>query len=358
MFSDNLTHAYLFAGAPGTGKTPAAHRLACKIVCPQCAEDDIKRCPTCRRVTDGIHPDVTTLEPEGDEYLVAQIRDLIYRASVTPVEAPAKVYIITQADRFTDQAANAFLKTLEEPPAQTTFILLTHSAGAVIDTIRSRCQVVRFTPLAESEMIAELMREAGCDETDARLALAATGSSLSDARQYLSSVARQNTRTEVVRIYEDLTAMTEHEVIAAVARLQDIAAGPVKELKTTHADESAQASEFLAAAALKDLEKAYTRRERAYERRCYAEVCTVIESLLRDVVCVWSGAETLARNDDVRDDGIYRNAAITPASVARCLETVRIARRRLDMNVNAQLTLEALFLSLREECLCQRTRVR
>jgi len=167
-----------------------------------------------------------------------------------------------------------------------------------------------FVSKTETEMIAELMREAGCDETDARQALAATGASLSDAKQYLSSVARQNTRAEVVRIYADLPAMAEHEVIAAVARLQDIIAGPVKELKTTHADEATEAAAFLAGAALKDLEKTYTRRERAYERRCYVEVCTVIESLLRDVVCVWSGVKTLARNDDVRDDGIYRNAVL------------------------------------------------
>jgi len=349
-FSDALTHAYLFAGAAGTGKTDAAHKLACRIVCPDCAADT-RTCPTCRRIARGLHPDVITLEPEGGEYLIEQIRDLIYRTSLAPIEASAKVYLITDADRFTDQAANAFLKTLEEPPTRVTFILFAHSAGAVIETIRSRCQVVRFVPKPESEMIAELIRETGCDAADARAALAATGSVFADAKQFLTSVARQNTRAEVVRIYQDLPAMTDHEVVAAVKRLQEIIAGPVKELKDAHVLDSKDAADFLVGAALKELEKTHARRERAYERRCYVEVCAVLESLLRDALCRGSGAGALARNDDVRDDSIGRTPAITPGSAARCFAAIRQARWRLGANVNAQLTLEVLLLNLRKECL-------
>ena len=158
---------------PGGGKKTAAKALACALFCD---DDGCGVCAACTRVRRGVHPDVHEVRPEGAAtYLGAQIREITRDANLAPMEGSRKVYIINDADLFNDTAANAFLKTLEEPPSDVVFILMAHTYDAVLPTISSRCQVVRFRRIPPS-MAASMLRErTGATEDEALAALAAAG---------------------------------------------------------------------------------------------------------------------------------------------------------------------------------------
>ena len=112
--ADRVGHGYLFVGPPGSGKKSAALALACALFCDDAG---CGACGACSRVKRRSHPDVHLLEPEGTAgYLADQIREVIHDVSLAPIEGPYKVYILDAADLFNDASANAFLKTLEEPP--------------------------------------------------------------------------------------------------------------------------------------------------------------------------------------------------------------------------------------------------
>ena len=162
--ADRVSHAYLFVGPPGAGKATAARALACAVLC---ADDGCGACSECQRVKRGAHPDVHTVRPEGAAgYLAEQVRDIIHDVNLSPIDSQHKVYIVNDADLFNDASANAFLKPLEEPPDDVVIILMAHSFEAVLPTIASRCQIVRFRRIPESEAAAILVSQTGA-ATDA-----------------------------------------------------------------------------------------------------------------------------------------------------------------------------------------------
>jgi DNA polymerase III subunit delta' len=176
-------HAFLFVGPEGIGKHSFALRLAQTLLCervPEAKLDPCGVCPGCLQVMAGSHPDLLQVgKPEDRQELpIRVIRDLCLDLGLKPMSGRRKVAIIDDADALNDEAANAFLKTLEEPPSGSVLILVGTSAEGQLDTILSRCRVVRFDPLPESEL-AELLTEQKIVETPveaARLAKLAEGS--------------------------------------------------------------------------------------------------------------------------------------------------------------------------------------
>ena len=142
------SHAYLFCGPDGTGKSVAAVEFARLLHCDHVrlreADDACGECPPCRRITAGSHPDVLLIEPDGDTLKIDQVRRAIHRVHLTSVEGRKKVIIILHAECLTADAANSLLKVLEEPPGDTVFVLTCTDAGSTLPTIVSRCQVVPF----------------------------------------------------------------------------------------------------------------------------------------------------------------------------------------------------------------------
>ncbi|HZK49461.1 MAG TPA: DNA polymerase III subunit delta', partial [Thermoleophilia bacterium] len=158
------SHAYLFAGPAGVGKSETALAFAAGLACP---ERGCAACETCRRVLEGLHPDVEIVSPEGAVIPIGQIREINREVVMRPFEASVRVFIILDAHAMNAEAANALLKTLEEPPRHAHFVLVSDSPQRLPQTVVSRCQRVPFTSVP-SPLLATHLREAyGLSELEA-----------------------------------------------------------------------------------------------------------------------------------------------------------------------------------------------
>ena len=147
-----LGHAYILAGPPGAGKHTLARLLSAALVCSSRGEDlPCGHCSGCRKVFGGIHPDVVRVWDGERDINVAQIRALRADAYIRPNEARRKVYLLEEAQNLNDSAQNALLKLLEEGPPYAAFLFLTDNAGALLPTVRSRCEVLTLSPVTAEE---------------------------------------------------------------------------------------------------------------------------------------------------------------------------------------------------------------
>jgi DNA polymerase-3 subunit delta' len=185
---DTMPPALLFAGPAGVGKRQAANAVAAALNCLQPASSDrferdaCGECTACRRIERGVHPDVITIEPgDSGTIKIEQVRDVIDRAGYRPFEGRRRVVIIDEADALMPPAQNALLKTLEEPPSASVFILVSSMPDSLLDTVRSRCPRLRFGILTPAEVAAVLMRDHEYGESDARAAAADADGSIGRA---------------------------------------------------------------------------------------------------------------------------------------------------------------------------------
>ncbi len=146
-----LGHAYLISGPAGSGKRTLARLMAAAMVCSAPGEKPCGVCPGCKKALGGGHPDVTWAGGDGKSISVGQVRELRSAAYIRPNEAPRRVFILPDAQDMNANAQNALLKLLEEGPAYAAFLLLTQNPGAVLPTIRSRCESLALSPLTPAQ---------------------------------------------------------------------------------------------------------------------------------------------------------------------------------------------------------------
>ncbi|NVJ14839.1 DNA polymerase III subunit delta' [Myxococcus sp. AM010] len=218
--SGAVHHAYLFAGPEGVGKELAAVGLAQALTCPEQPDVGCGACESCQRVARGLHPDVTWVMPDDErvsrglagrsdftgtpsrELRVEQVRQLQERIALRGLESRRKVALIVSAQTMNVQAQNAFLKTLEEPPSDTTLILVASAMDRLLPTIRSRCGKVHFGPLPV-DLVAQRVAEARkLDAETAKLAAVMAGGSL--GRAMALDVAALSRRKDIVTAFETL----------------------------------------------------------------------------------------------------------------------------------------------------------
>ncbi len=172
-------HAMLFVGQNGTGKRTLAMAFAQAILCGQ-ADGPCGRCLSCQRFAEGAHPDLILLKPEGLSFKRDLIRQLQAEAPFPPRLAASRVAVLTQADRMTEEAANSFLKLLEEPAVPWVFLLTADEEQRVLPTIRSRAIRLPVAPLPE-ETVAGLLAERGVEPAAALVAAELAGGSMGRA---------------------------------------------------------------------------------------------------------------------------------------------------------------------------------
>ena len=165
--SKRVAGAYLFAGPTHVGKETVAVDLARSMNCLAWDEGPCGACLSCRKIEDGNHPDVHIIRPSGAWTRIDQIRALQKQIVYRPFEGKQKVYILAEAERMNQEAANCLLKTLEEPPPESVLILLTANLAALLPTVRSRCQIINFHPMQISELAGLLMQQFGVEREHA-----------------------------------------------------------------------------------------------------------------------------------------------------------------------------------------------
>lgn len=209
-----LAHAYLFSGDEGIGKRMTALALAAAVNCHDPGpEGGCGACPSCRKVASFSHPDVYMVVPDGSEIKIDQIRQVQADLALRPFEGRKKALIVDGAESMKDASANAFLKTLEEPPGDALIILITPMPQGLLQTIRSRCQEIKFHPLPRRTLEDILARKRGPSEGDARLIAALSRGSLGRGLE-MDVEQEKAARDEALTLWSMLGRMSPDQILA------------------------------------------------------------------------------------------------------------------------------------------------
>ncbi len=331
--AEGPAHAYLLHGPAGTGKRQAAFALAAALL------------GDARRVNERAHPDLYVLEALGEMIRIDEIRELRRDLHMRPFEADRRVYLILNAHLLNEDAADALLKDLEEPPPYAVIVLVADELGPLPLTIRSRCQLVPFRRLsgkAVREWIAAAAPGLAPEHVSA-LARVAAGR-LDRARRLLDASAAEH-RTALLAVARGPYLDPEFEPGDAAAAL--LAAADARGAKARDDEERSLEGQDLAQ---RELELRLKRAQRGAEREELLASLEELAAWYRDLVVVAAGAESAVVHADRLEELRADASAQRSEGAGRAAETVRAAWRALEeFNLNPQLALEALFIQLRRE---------
>ncbi|HSK15874.1 MAG TPA: hypothetical protein VK915_06855 [Gaiellaceae bacterium] len=327
--AEGPAHAYLFHGPRGVGKRRAARAFAGELL----------RDPD--RVARGVHPDLYVLEPLGDQIRIDPIRDLRRDLHMRPFEADRRVYLVLGAHLMNEDAADALLKDLEEPPPYAVVVLVADELGPLPETIRSRCQHVLFRPLSQRAIKAFL--SARGVEGQALDALARVAAGRLDRAERLLDEEAGARRGALIELARSVYLEPHFDPAVASQRVTELARK--RAAKARAAAEAAQAPDETA----REAEQRVRRAARGAERDEIVEALDLLSGWYRDLMVVAAGADGVVLNSDrlaelAEDGGPERGAA-----AERAAETVREVWRTFELNVQPGLALEALFVRLRRE---------
>src|SRR5262245_15720443 len=203
-----MTHSWLFTGPAGSGRSVAARAFAAALQCTS-AEKGCGDCPGCHTTLTGSNPDVRFVVPDGLSIPVAQMRELVLRAATAPANGRWQVLVVEDADRLTEQAGNALLKAVEEPPARTVFLLCAPSdhPDDIPLTIRSRCRVVALRQPSSDAVAELLLTRDGVDPALASLVAAAAQGHVGRARRLARDSHARERRAAVLAVPRQLTGV-------------------------------------------------------------------------------------------------------------------------------------------------------
>lgn len=352
-----MTHAWLITGPPGSGRSTLAMSFAQSLVCPT---GGCGNCQNCRSVIAGTHSDVEHVVPEGMNYSIDDATALIERSVLSPTRSPWHVFVVEDVDRFRVDAASVLLKSLEEPPPATVWILCAPTAEDVFDTIRSRCRHLSLVTPNLAEVANELIAKNGVNPDLATWAARVAQGHIGRARALATSEEIRNRRTQIVEIPFRLhsvsmcfslaariieAASADAEALAAPLDLQDEA-----DIRMAFGDGSTgkglTTSNRQMKSALKDLEKRAKTRHRRMLNDQFDRILLDLTAVYRDVLVMQSGAQVEVINLELTDAIIELASRTTPSSILARIDSINEARDQLVANVSAQLVFEALLVRL------------
>ncbi|MBO0892651.1 MAG: DNA polymerase III subunit delta' [Acidothermales bacterium] len=350
-----MTHAWLFTGPPGSGRSTAARAFAAAL---QCRYGGCGECDACRTALAGTHADVEVLRPEGLSFSVAEARRLVHRAAMSPAGRRWQVILFEDADRMTEQAANALLKAIEEPPERTVWLLCTPAPDDLVVTIRSRCRLVTMATPSTAAVAEVLVRRDGIAPETAAFAARAAQGHVGRARRLATDERARARRTEVLRVPTSLDDVAAGLAAAAalVDAAQDDAAATSGELDAPETealrralgeDTEGRAAPRGTKGALGELERQQKSRATRVKRDSLDRALLELAAFYRDVLLLQFGAGVELGNEDLRDRLREVAESSTRVATLRRLEAIMLCRERIDLNVNPLLAVEAMTLSLR-----------
>lgn len=301
LASGRLAHAYLFSGPDGIGKRLMAMALARAIVCKE--QRGCGNCLACRKIDHQNHPDLHILEPDGKAIKIEQIRGFQRELNLKPLESPRKICMIEQADVMTVGAANALLKTLEEPRGDTLLVLLSSQPNRLLETIRSRCQPLPFNRHPNHRIQAELEKQLGIAPEESHVLAALSEGSFKKAFGKDRELYLDQRRV----LLKTLTGLSSGSILPTLDFAEQLAA----------------------------------------DKTVLPDILEIFQAFYRDVLMTLQGRgdEELV-NLDLKEK-IHRVSAREDAStVLDKLEALIEVRQQLDRNVNRQLAMEVLLMKL------------
>ncbi|MBB3663291.1 DNA polymerase-3 subunit delta' [Prauserella sediminis] len=360
--SGGMTHAWLFTGPPGSGRSVAARTFAAALQCS--TGTGCGGCTGCRTAVAGTHADVRLVVPEGLSISVAEMRALVQAAARRPTTGEWQVVIIEDADRLTEGASNALLKAVEEPPDRTVFLLCAPSDHPedVSVTIRSRCRLVTLRTPPPDAIARVLAERDGVDESTARWAASVCGGHVGRARRLATDEAARGRRDSVLRIplglrrpgdvftCADELIKTAESDAADESKTRDEA--EAEELRTAMGSggtgKGVAAAKRSADAAVKQLEKRQKSRATRTQRDTLDLALIDLAGFYRDVLVTSSGAGAILNHPDFAEHSREAAREWTPASTLRRLEAVLECREAITWNVKPRIAVEAMITTLRE----------
>ncbi len=357
-----MTHAWLFTGPPGSGRSVAARAFAAALQCPAGGDGT---CHECRTALAGTHADVHVVVPDGLSIGAQEARGLIRVAGRAPSGGRWQVIIVEDADRMTESAANAILKMIEEPPPRTVVMLCAPSLHPddIPVTIRSRCRVVGLRTPTVGAITDVLVRRDGVDAALAAWSAGAAGGHVGRARRLARDEEARLTRKAVLDVPLALVSLAAcldaaDELVGAAQEETDAATGALDGAETealkTSLGVGARGPGVAAAARgsagqIKELERRQKSRATRIGRDSLDRALVDLAGLYRDALVLASApAETLPLNHpDRRADATALARRIGADEALRRIEAVLACRTALEQNVKPRIALEALTVALR-----------
>jgi DNA polymerase-3 subunit delta' len=344
---EGMTHAWLFTGPPGSGRSIAARAFAAALLCPS---GGCGSCTSCAQARASTHPNLVVVQPAGLSISVDEARRVVRQAALAAAGGRTHVVVVEDADRLTEQAANAWLKAIEEPEAGCVFLLCAPSPEDLPPTIRSRCRLVTLR-LPSAADVAEVLVRSGVASDTAAWAAAAAQGHVGRARALASDESVRAQRAEALRVPSRLATVGECLLAAA-----DLVAAAEAEADRRTKDVAAAEKETYAetvgtgrgtAGIYSDLAKKQRSRETRARRDSLDRALVDLAAFYRDVLATQLGASVALVNADQAEAVRAAAADGAPDGTMRRIEAVLACREAIAANVTPLLAVEHLTLALR-----------